>query len=79
MFDSVLRPGQLPHRRLGSGSVIAIVLHAGVAVGAIAISLRPPDALKKDAATVALPDPTMEDTFIALVERQPALDARVAA
>jgi len=43
------------------------------------IAVGPPDALKKDAATVALPDPTMEDTFIALVERQPALDARVAA
>jgi protein TonB len=59
MFDSVLRPGQLPHRRLGSGTVIAIALHAGVVVAAIGISLRPPDALKKDTEVkfVARPKP----------------------
>ena len=43
------------------------------------IAVGPPDELKRNAATAALPDPTMEDAFIALVEHQPPIDERVAA
>jgi ABC-2 type transport system ATP-binding protein len=34
------------------------------------IAVGPPDELKREAATAANPDPSMEEAFIALVERQ---------
>jgi ABC-2 type transport system ATP-binding protein len=43
------------------------------------IAVGSPDSLKREATTKQLPDPTMEDAFIALVERQPAVDPRIAA
>jgi ABC-2 type transport system ATP-binding protein len=33
------------------------------------IAVGPPDELKREAATAAIPDPSMEEAFIALVER----------
>ena len=35
------------------------------------IAVGAPDDLKREAATAALPDPSLEDTFIALIERHP--------
>ena len=43
------------------------------------IAVGPPDELKRDAASAAVPDPSMEDAFIALVERHDAEAAPVAA
>ena len=43
------------------------------------IAAGPPDGLKRGVASAALPDPTMEDAFIALVERQDPGPASIAA
>lgn len=43
------------------------------------IAIGPPDALKEATATSDAPDPTMEEAFIALVERQPPAPRRTAA
>ena len=40
------------------------------------IATGTPDELKASAATSALPDPSMEDAFIALIEREPAAELR---
>ncbi len=49
MFDSVLRPSQLPKSRFGSGTTIAILVHAGVAVAALQLSMRAAEAKRKEA------------------------------
>ena len=43
------------------------------------IAVGPPDALKATAATAEVPDPTMEEAFIALVEGHPPVAGRAAA
>jgi ABC-2 type transport system ATP-binding protein len=43
------------------------------------IAVGPPDELKREAASAAMPDPSMEDAFIALVERHDAEAPPVAA
>lgn len=43
------------------------------------IAVGAPDELKRNAASVALPDPTMEDAFIALVERHEPANGQAAA
>jgi len=43
------------------------------------IAVGPPDELKRDAASAAVPDPSMEEAFIALVERHDAEAPAVAA
>ncbi len=43
------------------------------------IAVGPPDELKKVVASSTLPDPTMEDAFIALIERHQLLDGTAAA
>jgi ABC-2 type transport system ATP-binding protein len=43
------------------------------------IAVGGPDALKKEAASAATPDPTMDDAFIALVERHPVRPTEAAA
>jgi ABC-2 type transport system ATP-binding protein len=43
------------------------------------IAVGAPDELKRNVASLATPDPTMEDTFIALIERHQAPDGQAAA
>ena len=43
------------------------------------LAVGPPDDLKREAATAERPDPSMEEAFIELVERQPSAPAREAA
>ncbi|MEI8296604.1 MAG: ATP-binding cassette domain-containing protein [Pseudomonadota bacterium] len=43
------------------------------------IAVGPPDELKQVAASLTLPDPTMEDAFVALIERHQLLDGTAAA
>ena len=43
------------------------------------IAVGPPDELKREAASAAIPDPSMDEAFIALVERHDAAAPAVAA
>jgi ABC-2 type transport system ATP-binding protein len=43
------------------------------------IAVGPPDELKREAASTAMPDPSMDEAFIALVERRDAAVAPAAA
>ncbi len=62
MFDSVLRPAQLPRHRFGSGTFIAVLVHAGIGVVAIELSVR--------AASAKTQEP--EVTFVAQRPAAPA-------
>ena len=58
MFDSVLRPGQLPRQSYGSGTIVAIALHGAIGAVAIAISVHTASMKKKDPIVIFPRQPT---------------------
>ena len=51
MFDSILKPKDLPRRRFGAGTVVSVAVHVGVIAVAVWVSSRP---VEKDEQEVAV-------------------------
>lgn len=57
MFDAVLEPSRLAERRLGSGAIVSVALHAGLLVCALGITSQAPTLHKSEPRLVFFPRP----------------------